>query len=480
MAKKERNFYIFSFLFFFILFCLSPISGDDWGNYIAGSNGLYHSIGNAVGMYFSWEGRFVSRILINVLTYHKFLWNIVNSLAIVLLFYLAIKIINPKRKRTIYLLLLLLIPLMNIYMFSQTMTWLAGNITYFLEIPLMLLYFYMLYKKKYDTKLNLFLLILLSISIPMFAEHMAAVLVCGNLILLGYNYYKTKTIDKKLVVLTIISIISMLSMYLSPGTRTRSATENIEFNKLGIFGKIGYNLPNFVYYTFVENYYLLFLFIISNFFLVKHQFKNKFFRLILSTFLTIVPLVTIFLYPLSIVKEFNIINNTYLIIYYLVFSIISFILILREKNKESIFIFTLGMLANCIMLMSPTWGYRTSLFTYIMLGLSSIIIISKYLKEKNVIFYIFTGGTVIILTVLMIFFVNIYRCQKDLEKSIKEQLKEDKEVIDIVMFPNFANCNINPDNDFHLVKYKEYYNIPQDKKINFISSKWHYLIFYKK
>ena len=105
MAKKERDFYIFSFLFFFILFCLSPISGDDWGNYIAGSNGLYHSIGNAVGMYFSWEGRFVSRILINVLTYHKFLWNIVNSLAIVLLFYLAIKIINPKRKRTIYLLL---------------------------------------------------------------------------------------------------------------------------------------------------------------------------------------------------------------------------------------------------------------------------------------------------------------------------------------------------------------------------------------
>ena len=82
MKKILKKEYILYFFFFLIIMCLSPISGDDWGNYLVGEQGIRHMVGNAIGMYFSWEGRFISRLLINILTYNKWLWNIVNSFVI--------------------------------------------------------------------------------------------------------------------------------------------------------------------------------------------------------------------------------------------------------------------------------------------------------------------------------------------------------------------------------------------------------------
>ena len=98
MMKKYVK-YVFVFVFFLFLFWLSPISGDDWGNYIAGSNGLRSSLGVALGMYFDWEGRLISRVFINILTYHKWIWNIMNSLLIVGLVFCIEKIIGNDRKK---------------------------------------------------------------------------------------------------------------------------------------------------------------------------------------------------------------------------------------------------------------------------------------------------------------------------------------------------------------------------------------------
>ena len=75
---KEKKFLILIFAIFLIILFLSPISGDDWGNYLVGEQGIRHIIGQAIGMYFDWEGRFVSRLFINFLTYNKiaiFFWN---------------------------------------------------------------------------------------------------------------------------------------------------------------------------------------------------------------------------------------------------------------------------------------------------------------------------------------------------------------------------------------------------------------------
>ena len=101
MKRREKEFLISLFIIFLVILILSPISGDDWGNYLVGQKGIRHMIGQAIGMYFAWEGRFVSRLFINLLTYHKWLWNIINSFLLVSIIYFTVKIINPKNKKII-------------------------------------------------------------------------------------------------------------------------------------------------------------------------------------------------------------------------------------------------------------------------------------------------------------------------------------------------------------------------------------------
>ena len=482
---KKKIFFIIIFLFFSVMFLLVPISGDDWGNYIVGSTGIYHSIGNAIGMYFDWEGRFFSRILINVLTYHKLLWNIVNSFLITFLVYMIIKIVNPKEKKYIYILTLLIILLMNIYTFSQTITWLAGNITYFFVIPLLLLYFYLIYNDKYNDKKYFYLLIIMNILIPMFVEHTAGVLILGNILILGYKYYKNKEINKKLILFIIISIISTLSMFLSPGNRNRTNIENIDFQKLSIINKILYNIPNFIYYTFIVNIYLILLMTFSNIKLIKNNIKNKYAKLFISIYMLVIPLISTFVYLISNFKDVNGLyifintNNKFIILYYISYALLLLYLYFKENDIKLLFFYIIGISANLAMLISPTWGYRTSLFTYISLTIPSLIVISKYYKDNKFLDYLLLIVCSFVVIFYLVLDINTYICQKDVEKNINEAIKENKEIVEIPSFPNYVNCNINPMNEYHMLRFKEYYKI-EDKEVRFIEGRWKYLIFYKK
>lgn len=485
---KRKIFYIMIFCFFLTLLFLSPISGDDWGNFLVGKTGLIHSLGNAFGMYFDWEGRLISRILINILTYYKPLWNIINSLLITMMIYYSIKLIQPKHKKEIGLLTFLMILMMNIYTFSQTVTWIAGNITYLFVIPILFYYFYTLIRKEKEKspKRTIFFL-LINFLCPMFVEHMALVLVFGNGLILISRYLKTKKIDKELLIDTCLAIFSTLLMLLSPGSRARSEMENIEFNQLGLIEKITYNIPNFIYYTFIINSYLLLLLSYKNYLIIKNKVKSIKSKVVLLLFLLPIPLLTVIIYPLSNIYPSKImelinLNNYFIMVYWILYLFISFFLtIVNEREKESrtgVFLSLIGLAANAVMLLSPTWGYRTSLFTYICLSLTSFISIDQYMKERRSIIKGLTGLTVIIISFYLLLYINVARCQKDLEKSIKLQLKEGKEVIEIERFPSFINCNINPEADYHIRRFKEYYQIPSKKTIQLIQKHWKYFIFY--
>ncbi len=487
--NKKKFFYISIFLFFLFILFLSPISGDDWGNYEVGKTGLYHSIGNAVGMYFDWEGRFVSRILINVLTYHKYLWNIVNSILITLTIYFGVQIVKPKKKKLVYLLSFLLVLFMNVYTFSQTITWIAGNITYFFVIPILLGHFYYLTEERKQDKKIRILLLGINILAPMFVEHMALTLIAGNIMVLLFRYQKNKKWDKEIIFYLILSLISTLSMLLSPGSRARSLVENLEFNQLNIFEKVIYNIPNFIFYTFIANSYFLVLSMTSNFLLIKKYGKNKMIKILLLLFLLPVALITILIYPISSFypNKFSFFinpNHILLILYWLSYLVISFGLFLMDsiKRKEwkTSFFFLLGISANTFMLLSPTWGYRTSLFTYMALSISCICIIDCYFKVKKLFIYFLYGVVGITMLGYFTLYMNVSRCQNELEKSIKKQLDEGSKIMEIEKFPYFINCNINPENDYHIKQFKKYYKIPDNVEIKLTEKHWKYLIIYSK
>ena len=481
---KKYYKYIGIFVFFLVLFILSPISGDDWGNYLVGQEGIRHSLGVAVGLYFDWEGRFISRIFINILTYHKWLWNIINSLVITSTIYMGVKYV-AKPKKIIFPLMILVMLLMNLYTFSQTITWLAGNITYLFVIPVILWYFYYLITMNDYSKYMTWVLLLINLFGTMFVEHMALVLIVGNILVLIYKYIKYKKIDFKIVGYLIVSIISTLVMLLSPGTKYRSTIENVGFNQLNIFEKVIHNIPNFVYYTFIVNYFLLGLMSYSNYLIIREKVKNKWLKIILILFMLLIPLFTIIIYPLSMFMTTRLdflidSNNIFVAIYWLLYLIVSFLLLIfnDRKNFLIIFLFIIGVLANVFMMASPTWGFRTSLFTYICLGIVSLGVINNYVKDSkfNYCGWLVVGGTSLF---YLVFYINIYLCQKNLEQSIEDQVKAQSEIIYVDTFPSFAPCNINPLNDYHLGKYKIYYDI-EDKDVVLVDGKWKYLIFYDK
>ena len=482
---KRKIFFISIFLLFLVILFLSPICGDDWGNYIVGSRGIYHSIGNAVGMYFDWEGRFISRLFINIFTYHKVLWNIVNSIAITGLVYYIIKLINPKNKKMIYLSSFLMILLMNTFTFSQVIPWIAGNITYLFVMPLLLIYYYYIFSNKKTNNYIKTLFVFFNLIMTMFIEHVGVLLVVSNLIFLVYKYIKNKKIDKEVLIYSITSIVGLVSMLASPGSMKRSGMENVEFSKLPLFGKITYNIPNFIYYTFIINSYLLILMIISNISIIKNKINSKWLKVLLILFVSIIPVLSMVNYLLVETKitTFNIFsdqNNIFIIIYYIILSAITLIMIMLEKNKKMIFFFVVGMSANGIMLMSPTWGYRTSFATYILLGLSYLLVIDKYIKENKIINYLLTGITVVASCCYIVLYISIAREYNDNLDRINNGIKNKDKVIKIVKYPYYVNCNINPDNDYHIMKFKEYYKINKDVQIKLIDNNWKLFIIYNK
>ncbi len=471
---KLKKYIIVTIVFFIMILFLSPISGDDWGNYMVGTQGLRHMIGQAIGMYFDWEGRLVSRIFINFLTYHKWLWNIMNSLLITSIIYFTVKIIEPKDKKTIYFLSLFGMIGMNIYMFSQSITWMAGNITYLFPLSLYIMYLY--YLKTNQIKNHIVSFGILNFILPMFVEHMAVLLVLTNLLVNIILYIRTKKVDKILLCHFILSIFSTILMLLSPGSNLRTKIENIEFNQLSLIGKILYNIPNFMYYTFISNAYLMILWIIVMIYLIRKQFTNKIVKKIFIFYITGIPILTIIGYHTSIlqISYLNFIIDSHhllVILYWISFvSIFIFLMIKNIKNQENIYcliLFLIGISANGIMLLSPTWGYRTALATNILVLISLLWIISD-IKIPGMMKRIIPilGGSLLFL--YLILYSYLYYVNQEREQFIKQQIKSNQNIIQVKKLPIYAPCNSNPTNEYHEKVFKKYYGIEGNKKIQII------------
>lgn len=485
-CMKKYGKYIFVFVLFLALLFLVPLAGDDWGNYLTSSKGVLYGVRHAFDLYFSWEGRFMSRLVVNLLGANKWIWNIINSLLITVTVYLSMKFINGKTNKMIFPLVVLMFLLMNIYTFSEVISWFTGNVVYFFIIPVLLWYFYYLLNNDEYGKKVTFLFIVINFFGTMFVENMAVVLVFANILLLIYKYIKNKKIDKKLFVCLVVSICTMLLMLLSPGTAFRGGFENADFNKLNIFQKVIRNIPNFINYTFIINPYLLVLLSFSNYFIIRKHIKNSVLKYGLIVFMLIVPLFSIIVYPVSLFMNTKLdffidSTNLFIVIYWLLYLVVMFCLLIIDgkKNLENILMFLVGLVSNLSMLMSPIWGFRTSFFTYLFLCIVALCVINNYLQEIKMFDRLAWCLVLMCSLFYLVFYINVYRCQINLERSIKKQIKDDSNIIYVESFPGFAGCNINPINDFHKELYKQYYEIPSDKELVITEGNWKYIIFYR-
>jgi hypothetical protein len=482
MNKKEFLYLSGFFLFFVIICALSPISGDDWHNYWIGEQGLRFMLGHTKGSYLNWEGRITSTFYFDFFTYYKWIWNILNPLLITGVLYCMLRIVKPKNKKTVYALALLSFLAIPFLTFSEVIVYIAGNATFL--VPQFLILFYIVFHIDYkvDNKMIRLFFILYNIALTLFVEHLAVFLVIINMVLIGQEYFTLKKINRKYLSYLIASIVGVLLLVLSPGTTYRNSVDNAEFHQLPLIDKIVNNLPNFVHYTFMANTFLLFLFVLSSILLIRKLKHNIVWKLFLALYMILVPVVNIVCHYF-VVLEFWDPKNAWVIGIWIFYGLL-FIYLCTYLNKairEKIILFLLlAIMPNVIMLMSPISGPRTGFATLIFLYIVLLMIIDseiQYKKWVNFLRYGSIGASSLLAIFYIVLYISIYRQQLERDKSIREQAGHD--IIYIEKFPDFINYSINPEHEYHVRTFKEYYHLPEDVKIELTPNTWKYKIIYE-
>ncbi|MDD4187286.1 MAG: DUF6056 family protein [Bacilli bacterium] len=479
---KNNKIYIILFLFIYCISCCLPLTGDDWGNYQNIS--LYDSFRRAYLGYMSHESRWVSRVLITQLVYHKWLWNILNAFCFTSIFWSIIKLFDLQNKfsKMLFAISMVIIPCA---MFAQVYAWVVGSITYLFPVAIILLYMTYLFKLgKIITRKNLLFIILTNFLTSFFVDHMAVVLFFINLIYFVFLKINKEKITVYNYIVILVSILSITGVLFAPGNLNRLAT-NSEFESLSIIGKILFNIPNLINYTFYANLVLLFLMTIPiNYFFINILKRNYGIKYILTTVFNIIPIYTIIKlsYQYNIFSNLEsaisfdfyfeeanfILNHNIGYIFYIIFALtyfISLLYIIKDKKKKNNYIILLliGLSANGAMLISPIWGYRTAFFTTIILYGLTIAIINHIMNELK-----YCGKDLnlilkVILISLILFysacFVLIARFDQNRISNISLQYKS-KNVspnnIYLKILPLKIVHNYNMYWEFHQETYKDY------------------------
>ena len=458
----------------FIIFSITPIAGDDWGNYLTGQKGISSIVKIAISMYKTWEGRFVSRILISFLTYNKWIWNILNATLMTMLISIMYKYQKKGKFRSLIMIILGIL-LVNISFSSQVYLWLAGNITYFFPSVISLMVITYLLKSKNNIK-NIWislLLLIISFIIPMFVENIGCAYVFGLILIFIYKYYKDKKISILILLMLILSIIGLILMLLSPGSQIRM-NENIEFANMNLFGKIYRNIPNFIRYSFTKNIFILIMMLIPINKYILDKFKNNKYKIVIIILFNIIPCLSIFqnwhyMIPIGIDINYNgvfLTTNWYYIFYWIIFMMIYILSIIKylEEKDDIIILFLIGLSSMGVMFLTPVWGERVStLYVFII-----IIMSTRMISELNINYKIIKILPVMLILILSINLgYSIANKIFDMRRSndIKEQIENNKDIIYIYYNGINSLWNYTPFEEYHVNTFKKYYCIEENKRL---------------
>ncbi len=473
-----------TFIIFLLISFISPVTGDDWKNYVIGNSGLLNIFKNVWEMYLTWEGRMASRLFIDLLIPHKLIFSTLFALLIASSTYCICNLMGKVKRKEYYLIPLIALLLVNVNSFAQNYTWKTGCITYTFPALMTILYFAYIFQKKtlyFDLK-EIIALSITALLIPMFVENIGLSFVLGNIILTSFYFIKKRKISLPLTGFTIISGVSLIAMLLSPGSALRMETETA-FASLNLFEKIGTNIPNFIAHVFTHNFIITLLMTIPiNYYLSRVLKGKKIFKNSVIALFNIVPLFNIYcnlheMIPVNVTLVFKPYNGIFLpskwyfIFYWIIFItlfILSIFYIIKDQKKKEIvlFFYIITLMSSMAMLLSPVWGERVVFLTI----LGSILTVSILIEEMHL--KLSFKKLHFLLIILMIYYFSIYTFSYYIDRErgnyIKKQMRENSDVIEVIANPFHLVWNYNPDLNGLINKLRLYYDIPKDKEIKFV------------
>ncbi len=488
ISKKELLLLIAIFFFFFLLLLFIPITGDDWGNFLIGKNGFWACIENTIMMYRTWEGRIVSRLFINLLTYHRLIYVILTSFLITSFCYCLANLFPTKNKFFLYFSIIIFFLTLENTMWTQSFLWVAGTITYLFPTILIVfyLYFYLHVIQKKESFPWYFYIFsaIFSFLITMFVENIAVGYIVLNIIFLLKEFYEKRKINKFLACSLFFSSIGFILMIISPGSAGRLQTEDQLFYHLSLISKIKSNIPNFIYYTLLTNIPLLMVIGICILLLLKF-IERKEIRILLKIMISILWGYILIMCTLkqlghSILWAFFQQHLLFFFVPFLFVFVLFVYLFMKYLKKEVklryLALIVTGISSNAVMIISPVWGGRVAIFTNVLLFISFLYLDLELLKQKK--FPRMTRGLGILSMVLFVVYLgmyyHVYEFTKFREKSIREQIQNKENPIIVYTSPNNLLWGNNPGDEYHIKTFKEYYQIPSQTEINLKKNKSFY------
>lgn len=488
------------FLIFLLISLWVPYCGDDWPNNLQVLNSIADYFKIAYQRYLDVEGRFFSRIFVLLFSHHKVLWAIVNALMMVSIFVLINKIVKNKKNKFIRLLTFSLFLFISNDILRQTVIWPTGSATYMLPMLLTIVILYFndgIWENNYHISNFKFVFSLLIIAIvSMSVENVSIAMVIITLFTFIYVFIKTKKFDIKRFIWFLVSFIGFVLMRISPGAAMRLA--NMGFGDTSVIDMIALNIPKFIDYTYLTNIILVILMVLACYLILKNS-KVKY-LLGKMIIIGVIPLLTMIMSFYKFVRfyfgiDFSFLNkclflvnpaNIFVTVYWGLFTLVFIFLISKYINKNEkikmLFYLLVGYLANCAMLLSPSWGGRTTLFTVVMLFIVCLLIINYYsfdLFNNCIVKNILMVGMIFWILCMLILYHSVYMQNLSREKIIKKQVAEELKTIDVELILEYALHTPNAWNDWHQAIFKKYYGINEDVQLNRKVIKYKYKLFYK-
>lgn len=481
---------IFVFMLFFYITKLTPLAGDDWGYAVLGrsNNPFVH----AFKFYFSWSGRYFSELWGFIVAPRKWLWNILNPLMFTIIFISIISLINAKKNKILVMVVILglMLSVQNTLRI-ETYTWIMGS-TY--VVPLMMLLIYLniikpiIFENKEFNKIKIILSILLNIYITLCMENVAAILVLLNILVIIFCYFNKDKNIKKFIVLLIVSIIGIIALRISPGSTYRLYRDNQEWLSMSIFQQISLNWKSFLNLTFIKNNYMLFglglSFSFLNYKIIKENKKIGYLLIIISLFTMLISILPILFDKVNIDIlriffdiEFSSFALLFTSIFYPILVISLFVSIWiglsRDSALEASLYIMLGGSANLVMLISPIFGDRSSLYTvyfiFILIGfIISSLDIGKFIR------YVILFCFVLLIGLKTKEFMYKYQTINSIQQIRNGEIEyyvnnpDSKEAWLIRMPKGYIHsADIEEDDIYHMDVFKQYYGINPEMKLIF-------------
>ena len=456
-------------LFIIFLTIAFPILHDDL---------LHGTIGLGFNFMPHVNGRYLGNFFGIALASNIFLRVIIKSLIIILILYVAKKILKVTNK--IYLVLFIsLFLFMPKEMFRETFPFTSGFANYVIPIVGILFVIHLHLNNQFQKNNICFCICLLLLGIfnSLFVEHITIFNLLLSIYVLLYDYIKNKKINYNVILYFIGSLLGSIIMFTNPTYLVvfKGADEYRSFSSIKeLFTKPWAILRA----TFFHNHFinLVLIFLISIIYINKIQTKSLITKIImfylwLFIFYTFIKIFNPYWFILdNYMKPFEALITAGFFIGVIYMLFVSKMLNKSEIYRLSFYVISMISILAPLVVVSPL-GPRCYIFVYIIMIILAVDLLMIFTKNKliniNYVFDLFFVLVILQMISYLYIYGSIYLVNTKRLKLIDEQISQKVEKIDVINLPFQDYLHVsNFCSDYSKEVFKNYYSLPNNIEID--------------